>query len=125
MNKLILLLCIVLFVSCKKEYKYEVWAETGIFSSLADTKESEDIIKEGNDSLAFVKAHGRFIFSMQMRWERNKNFHPEIYYFKLITPEGHNISSGSFLANPNEVRQRNVDIFLTDNFKEYLRSVEN
>lgn len=112
----------IVFLSCKKEYKYEVWAKTGLFSNLTDIKESEDIIKESDDSTAFVSAHLKFIISMQTRWKYTENFHPEIYYYKLIDPEGNDIASGSFLSNPDDIRKFHTNAFLTTEFKEYLRS---
>jgi hypothetical protein len=62
---------------------------------------------------------------MNIKFSRNKNFHPEIYYFKLITPDGKDISSGFFLQNPEEIKQRNADICLSEKFKEYIRNLPN
>lgn len=124
MKKLFLILAISgLFFSCQKEYKYEVYAETGMFSSLADTKISEEIIKESNDSIAFVKAHRKFLTLMDVKYANNKEFHPEIHYFKLTTKDGKDLSSGSFLHNPDEIRKRNAEMCLSDKFKEYIKNL--
>ncbi|PXV62058.1 hypothetical protein CLV62_12210 [Dysgonomonas alginatilytica] len=121
---LTLILLSVVFISCNKEYKYEVYAKTGLFSDLADQKISEDVIKESNDSAAFVKAHRKFLINMQLKFDSNKDFHPEIYYFKLINPQGIDISSGSFLSNPNEIMIENASFCLSDEFKQYIQNID-
>ena len=118
-----IMLLATFLTSCKKEYKFEVYAETGMFSNLADTKISEDVIKETNDSIAFTKAHRKFLILMDVKFANNKNFHPEIHYFKLLTKDGHDISSGSFLQSPNKLMKHNADICLSDTLKEYLKNL--
>lgn len=128
MKKLLLAMipvfCLCIFSSCKKEYTYELYAETGMFSSLADTKVSEEIIKELNDSSAFETAHRNFLILMNLKFNRDKNFHPEIYYFKLINPEGKDISSGSFLTDVNAIKERNERICLSSEFKNYIKDIK-
>lgn len=110
--------------SCDKKYQYEVYAETGLVPRINDTKINAQIIKAPNDSVAFVRAHSYFLISMNLRFKHIDNFRPEKHYFKLITPNGLNISSGSFLNNPNKIIQFNADCWLSKEFKEYIYNLE-
>ncbi|MDR3246070.1 MAG: hypothetical protein LBT50_06510 [Prevotellaceae bacterium] len=113
---LVFISLVIVFVSCKKEeYKYEVWTKNA--SSFVDTKIDEDVIKGQNDSIAFVKALQKFLIWMDENFTKNKDFEPELCNFKLITSDGKDISSGSFLQNPKKVFKKNVEAFLSDEFR--------
>ncbi len=60
---------------------------------------------------------------MQLKFDRNKNFHPEIYYFKLINPDGMNIASGSFLCNTDVIKEGNARLCLSEEFRTYIKNL--
>jgi hypothetical protein len=126
MKTFLFIMMVLFFISCKKEYKYEVWEKGYVSTSSEDRKMCELTIKEKNDSLAFIKAHLIFITTMELRWTaKERNFNPRFYlrdhYYKLIAPDGSDISHGEFLSNPNELMRNDIDLWLSDKFKNYLK----
>lgn len=88
-------------LSCNndKQYKYII---------TTDNKENTKIINAKNDSLAYCKALILFYISKYNALELQSKYKGKFHYpdtFKLLNPDFYDISDGSFLDNPEPIRQ--------------------